>query len=125
MNKLLEVQNNNTLEYHTIKAHKYRVDYKKYWGDQQRNLVGSIRGTLVGISANITVTTDYMDQQDVELIGNLLNQSYFSVRYFDTLTNEVKEADYTSSDMSAEIVRLNSREYRAISFTLTAVDMWS
>lgn len=124
MNKLLEIQNNTTLEYHTIKVHKYRVDYKKYWGTQQRNIAGSVRGNLVGISANITVTTDYLNQDGVELVGGLLNQPYFSVKYFDTLSNEVKTAQYTASDASTEIVRLNSREYRAISFTLTAVDMW-
>lgn len=124
MNKLLELQDNATLDYTHIKVHKYRVDYKKYWGNQQRNLVGSVRGTLVGISANITVTTDYLDQNGVEELGALLNQPYFSVKFFDTLSNTVKTADYTSSDVSAEIVRLNNREYKAISFTLTAVDMW-
>ena len=124
MNKLLEIQDNNTLDFHRIKVHKYRVVYKKYWGSQERNLVGSVRGTLVGISANITVTTDYLDQSGVEEIGSLLNQPYFSVNFFDTLSNTVKTADYTASDVSTEIVRLNNREYRALTFTLTAVDMW-
>lgn len=123
MNKLLELQDNVTLDFHKIKVHKYRVDYKKYWGSQERNLVGSVRGTLVGISADITATTDYMDQEEMERIGILLNQPYFAVRYFDTLSNEIREADYTASDVSTEIVRLSNREYRAITFTLTAVDM--
>lgn len=124
MNKLIEIQDNETLEWHTIKVHQYRVDYEKYWGNQERNLVGSVRGTLVGISANIEVKTDYLDQQDVELVGNLLNQPYFNVKFFDTLSNTTKEASYTASDMSAEIVRLRKREYRALEFTLAAVDMW-
>ena len=104
--------------------HKYQVAYEKYWGSQERNLNGSVRGTLVGISANIEATTDYLDQNGVEEIGLLLNQPYFSVKFFDTLSNTVKTADYTASDVSTEIVRLNNREYRAITFTLTAVDMW-
>lgn len=124
MKKLLEIQNNSTLEYTNIKVHQYAVDYKKYWGSQERNLVGSVRGTLVGISANIEVTTDYLDQSGIEELGVLLNQPYFSVKFFDTLSNTVKTAEYTSSNVTAEIVRLNNREYKAISFTLTAVDMW-
>lgn len=123
MMKLIEIQDNNTLEFHRIKVHQYKVEYNKHWGTQERNLVGSIRGTLVGISANIEAKTDYLNQEEVELMGRLLNQPYFSVRFFDTLSNTTKEADYTASDMSAEIVRLNNREYRAIDFTLAAVDM--
>lgn len=124
MIKLLEIQNNTTLEYHNIKVHKYKVDYRKNWGNQQRNLVGSTRGTLIGLSANISAKTDYLDQDGVELLGNLLNQSYFSVKFFDTLSNTVKTADYTASDVSTELVRLANKQYTAFTFTLTAVDMW-
>lgn len=124
MLKLLEIQNNTTETFHNIKVNKYRVDYKKYWGSQQRNLAGSVRGTLVGISANISATSEYLDQLGVEKLGALLNQPYFAVKYYDSLSDTVKTANYTASDMTAEIIRLNNKEYRALSFTLTAVDMW-
>lgn len=124
MLKLLEIKNNSTGEFHNIKVNKYRVDYKKYWGNQQRNLAGSVRGTLIGISANINVTSDYLDQLGIEKLGALLNQPYFEVKFYDSLSDTVKTANYTASDMSAEIVRLNNKEYKALSFTLTAVDMW-
>lgn len=124
MMKLIEIQDNSTLEFHRIKVHQYKVDYEKHWGTQERNLVGSIRGTLIGISANISVTTDYLDQSGIEELGALLNQPYFEVKFYDSLSDTVKTANYTASDMSAEIVRLNNKEYKALSFTLTAVDMW-
>lgn len=124
MINLLEIQKVSTNAFKPIKVDKYRVDYKKNWGNQQRNLVGSIRGTLIGLSANITATTPYLTQTQVEELVSLLNQPYFEVKFYDTVSNEVKVANYTASDVSAELVRLVNKEYRAISFTLTAVDMW-
>jgi len=124
MKKLLQIQNLQTEEFHNIKVNKYKVDYNKQWGSQQRNIAGSVRGTLVGIAANITVTTEYLSQDGIEFIGTLLNQPYFPVKFFDTLSNEVKEANYTASNVTAELIRLNNRQYKAFSFTLTAVDVW-
>ncbi len=124
MINLLEIKKNSTGEYHPITVNKYRVDYKKNWGSQQRNLNGSTRGTLIGLQANVVATSEYLTQTKVEELVGLLNQSYFLVKFYDTVSNTVKEANYTASDVSAELVRLRNKEYRAISFTLTAVDMW-
>lgn len=121
MTILLKIQSNATSEYTHIKVNKYRVDYRKNWGNQQRNLVGSI---LVGLSANIIATSEYLNQQDLQELGSLLNQPYFSVQYYDTLSNTVKTADYTASDVSTDLIRLANKEYTALTFTLTAVDMW-
>lgn len=121
--KLLKIQNIATLEFHTIKVNRYSVNYNKLWGSQQRNLIGGTRGTLVGISANISATSEYLNQSEMELLGDLLNQPYFLVQYFDTLAGEVREGYYTSSNVSSNLVRLMSKEYKSIDFTLTAVDM--
>lgn len=124
MIQLLQIKDNDTQEFHNIVVNKYGVQYEKNWGNQERNLVGSIRGTLIGISANIEAESDYLDQLGMERLGNLLNQPYFTVKFYDPQTNEVKTADYTASDVTAEIIRLNNREYNYLSFSLTAVDMW-
>lgn len=123
MKKLLQIQNLETEEYHNIKVTEYKVDYKKLWGNQERNLVGSTRGTLIGVYANISATTFYLDQDDIEETINLFNQPYFSVKYYDSLSNTIKTGNYTASDVSADLVRLYNKEYKQISFTLTAVDM--
>ena len=122
--KLLQIKNEQTGTFHNIKVNSYRVDYPKLWGNQQKNLVGSTRGTLIGISSNITATTEYLNQTGLEFIAELLNQPYFGVKFYDTISGEVKEANYTASNVSAELVRLNNKQYKAFSFTLTAVDMW-
>lgn len=124
MINLLEIRDNNTLEYHPIKVNKFAIEYAKNWGNQDRNLAGSIRGTLIGLSANIEATSDYLDQNGAEELTQLLNQSYFSVKFFDTTSNTVKTADYTASDVSIEMVRLVNKQYAAVEFTLVAVDMW-
>ncbi len=124
MINLLEIQDNNTLEYHNIKVNKFGIEYEKNWGNQDRNMVGSIRGTLIGLSTNITATSDYLDQNHVEELSQLLNQSYFSVKFYDVTSNTVKTADYTASNVSVEMIRLVNKQYAQVEFTLVAVDMW-
>ena len=124
MKKLLQIQDLETSTYHNIKVYKYNVEYNKLWGSQNRNIAGSIRGTLTGLSADITATTEYLDQGGIEFIGKLLNQPYFGVKYFDTVSGEVKEGNYTASDLNAELIRMPNNEYQSFSFKLTAVDVW-
>ena len=123
MINLIEIQDNNTGEFHNIKVNKYSINYKKNWGTQQRNLVSAIRGTLIGISEDITFTSEYLNQDKEQLLTGLLNQAYFYIRFFDTSSNEIKTSYYTSSNINNELIRLAGREYTALNVTLNAVNM--
>lgn len=123
MSQLLRIKNNTTNEYKTIRVNKYAVAYNKVWGSSVKNMEGSTRSTLIGIFPIIKATTDNLYQADARLIGTLLNQSYMSVQFYDSLSGTDQEELYTASDITIDMIRENGKWYEAINFTLTPVDI--
>lgn len=123
MKKLLKIQDNETLEYQKVFVGKYSITYDKMWGSTDRNLRGSLRGTLTGILPLIKFSTIPMKQGTASELGRLLNQGYFSVEYYDTLTGETAIGLFTASDVVIEMLSANNIWYKEYTITLTAVDL--
>lgn len=123
MKKLLKIQDNETLEYEKVFVGKYAITYDKLWGSTERNLRGSLRGTLTGILPVVKFSTIPLKQHEASRLGELLNQSYFSAEYYDTLTAETKVGMFTASDVVIEMLSANNIWYKEYTITLTAVDL--
>ncbi len=123
MKKLLKIQDNNTLEYEKVFVAKYSIAYDKLWGSTERNLRGSLRGTLTGILPIVKFSTIPMKQHEATRLGELLNQSYFYIEYYDNLTGETLTGAFTASGVVVEMLSANNIWYKEYTMTLTAVDL--
>lgn len=100
---------------------EYEVQYNKLWKDADRNMNGDVRATLIGIFPKIVCKTTVQERSLVATLGNLLNQPYFSVTFYDPLTNTVKTAQYYASDYSTKLKMRQGSLIDEISFSLVPV----
>lgn len=100
---------------------EYEVQYNKLWKDADRNMNGDVRATLIGIFPKIICKTTVQERSLVATLGNLLNQPYFSVTFYDPLTNTVKTAQYYASDYSTKLKMRQGSLIDEISFSLVPV----
>lgn len=100
---------------------EYTVQYNKLWKDADRNMNGEVRATLIGIFPKIAVKTTTQELSKMISVGTLLNTPYFTVEYYDFLSNSVKTAPYYASDYSVKL-RERSRELvNEVTFNLIPV----
>lgn len=100
---------------------EYEVQYNKLWKDADRNMNGDVRATLIGIFPKLICKTTVQEQSLAATLGNLLNQPYFSVTFYDPLTNTVKTAQYYASDFSTKLRMRQGALIDEISFNLVPV----
>lgn len=100
---------------------EYEVQYNKLWKDADRNMNGDVRATLIGIFPKLICKTTVQEQSLVATLGNLLNQPYFSVTFYDPLSNTVKTAQYYASDFSTKLRMRQGALIDEISFNLVPV----
>lgn len=99
----------------------YEVQYNKLWKDADRNMNGDVRATLIGIFPKLVVKTTVQDQTLAATLGNLLNQPYFSVTFYDVLTNTTKTAQYYASDFTTKLKMRQGALIDEMSFSLVPV----
>ena len=99
----------------------YEVQYNKLWKDADRNMNGDVRATLIGIFPKIVVKTTVQEQSLASTLGNLLNQPYFNVSFYDVLTNTVKTAQYYASDFTTKLKLRQGALIDEMSFSLVPV----
>lgn len=99
----------------------YEVQYNKLWKDADRNMNGDVRATLIGIFPKLIVKTTVQDQSLAATLGNLLNQPYFNVTFYDVLTNTTKTAQYYASDFSTKLKMRQGALIDEMSFNLVPV----
>lgn len=99
----------------------YEVQYNKLWKDADRNMNGDVRATLIGIFPKIVCKTTVQERSLVATLGNLLNQPYFSVTFYDPLTNQTKTAQYYASDYTTKLKMRQGALMDEVSFSLVPV----
>lgn len=104
----------------------YEVEYMKMWADQTTNMSGEVRGTLLGIKANIILTFGGdLREDDVSALSTLLDQDYFGVTFFDPKSKTTKTAQYYASDYSLKLVDKLKGRYDSIDIELLPVARYS
>ena len=100
---------------------EYSVQYNKLWADADRNMAGDVRATLIGVFPKIIVKTTVQELSQFISIATLMNTAYFSVTYFDFITNTTKTANYYASDFEIKLKMRNGSYIDACSFSLVPV----
>lgn len=100
---------------------EYTVEYNKLWKDADRNMLGEVRASLIGVFPKIKVKTTVQEINKVMTLGTLLNTPYFSVQFFDVLSNSVKTAQYYAGDFSTKLKLRQGSLIDEVSFSLVPV----
>jgi len=97
---------------------EYTVEYNKLWKDAERNMMGDVRASLIGIFPKIVVKTTVQEVSNVMSLGALLNTDFFSVQFYDIISNSVKTANYYASDFKTKLRRRKNSLIDEIEFSL-------
>lgn len=118
---LIEIRNESTSTYTSFRLSKYDVQYAKLWKDSDRNMNGDVRASLIGVFPKLICEMAPKTQAQVGALGQLLNQAYFSVKFYDILTNTVKTAMYYAGDFDTTLLMRQGAIIDKVPFNLVPV----
>lgn len=100
---------------------KYEMNYSKLWKDADRNMNGDVSATFIGIFPNIDAETTPLTQDEVETLCAALDQSYFSMTFWDPASGTQKTANYYASDYKVSLLNRITGMYGTVSFSVIPV----
>lgn len=99
----------------------YKVGRNKLWKDADRNMVGDVRASLIGIYPKIELNIGVTSQEEMSTLTQLLDQDYFEVEYFDVRVQDVTTAKYYAGDYAVEILNKPKGLYKNFTVPLVPV----
>lgn len=100
---------------------KYDVNYSKLWKDADRNMNGDVSATFIGIFPNIDAETTPLTEAQVQVLCSALDQSYFSMTFYDPSSQSQKTANYYSSDYKISLLSRMTGMYASVSFSVIPI----
>lgn len=98
---------------------EYEIEWAKLWKDADRNMEGEVRASLIGIFPKLKCKTrNAIPRTELATLGNLLNQPFFTVDYYDPLKNTTITAKYYASDYNTKIQERQREFFYEVSFNL-------
>lgn len=100
---------------------KYDVNYSKLWKDADRNMNGDVSATFIGVFPNIDAETTPLTQAQVQTLCTALDQSYFSMTFWDPSSGSQITANYYASDYKVSLLSRMCGMYGTVSFSVVSV----
>ena len=101
----------------------YTVTETKVYRDNNTNMSGQVRATLLGISPVITIWLRHVNRTRAGAISAILDTEYFDVTYFDPSLNATRTAQYFASDYGFELDDKDRGIMKAVQITLNPIAM--
>lgn len=99
----------------------YEMNYSKLWKDADRNMNGDVSAAFIGVFPNIDAETTPLTQDQVEALCGALDQSYFSMTFWDPASGTQKTASYYASDYKITLLNRITGMYGTVSFSVIPV----
>ena len=100
----------------------YKLGHSKVWKNQDINMAGDFRGTLLGLWVKITAEFGGgMKEDDISALMNLLDQDYFGVTFFDPKTKTTITANYYVDDYDISLLLKQIGLYDTVSVDFNPV----
>jgi len=100
----------------------YKVDYPKLWTDAQRSMSGTVKASLIGIFTKLELEfANGLTESQIKTICKLLNQSFFSVTYFDPASKDTKTEKFYAGDFSVELLERERGLFKSFTVNLIGV----
>lgn len=100
---------------------KYDINYSKLWKDADRNMNGDVSAAFIGVFPNIDAETMPLTRAQVQTLCAALDQSYFSLTFWDPASNSQKTANYYASDYTISLLNRITGMYGSVSFSVIPV----
>lgn len=100
---------------------KYEVNYSKLWKDADRNMNGDVSATFIGVFPNIDAETTPLTRAQVVTLCSALDQSYFSMTFWDPASNSQKTRNYYASDYKITLLNRISGMYGTVEFSVVPI----
>lgn len=100
---------------------EFKVGRNKLWKNADRNMNGDVRATLIGIFPKISLKIGICNEEQISILTELLDQSYFEVEYFDVRAQETITASYYASDYEIELLNKQKGLYKPFNVQLVPV----
>lgn len=107
------------------KLSEWEVERNKLWTDAGRNMAGDLRSTFIGVFPKIILNFTYMTADDLQAIVELLDQSSFTVEYFDVRTQTMKSGTFYASDYGTPIFDKTRELFKPFKVSLVAFNKYS
>ena len=102
---------------------EYTVTQNKVYRDNNTNMSGQVRATLLGIMPVIRITLRHVNRGRASVIAVILDSDYFDVTYFDPSTNANRTAQYFSSDYGFQLEDKDRGLMKSVQITLNPIAM--
>ena len=99
----------------------YTVSNEKMYKDQQRNMNGAVRNTLVGTFPSIKVQFGYTNKTRMADIATKLQMNTLGVTYFDPMTNSTKTLTFYAGNFSPELLDKERGYFKPFDVTLSTI----
>lgn len=100
---------------------KYEMNYSKLWKDADRNMNGDVTASFIGVFPNIEAETTPLTEAQVQTLCTALDQSYFSMTFWDPASGSQKTANYYASDYKISLLNRITGMYGTVEFTVVPV----
>ena len=99
----------------------YKIGRAKLWKNADRNMLGDVRATLIGIFPKITMKVGICTQQQIAQLTQLLDQDYFTVTWFDVRIQATISTQYYASDYDIDMLSKSRGLYQPFDVSLVPV----
>lgn len=100
---------------------EFKVGRNKLWKNADRNMNGDVRATLIGIFPKLSLKIGICTENQINTLTGLLDQSFFTVEYFDVRAQETLTASYYASDYEIELLNKQKGLYKPFNVDLVPV----
>ena len=100
---------------------EFKVGRNKLWKNADRNMNGDVRATLIGIFPKLSLKIGICTENQISTLTELLDQSFFTVTYFDVREQETVTASYYASDYEIDILNKQKGLYKPFDVNLIPV----
>lgn len=100
---------------------QYEMNYSKLWKDADRNMNGDVTASFIGVFPNIDAETTPLTQAQVQTLCAALDQSYFTLTFWDPASGTQKTASYYASDYKITLLNRITGMYGSVSFSVIPI----
>lgn len=104
------------------KLKAWKVGPNKLWTDAGRTMSGKLRATFVGIFPKIGLEFAHTTEDEMQVLAGLLDQSDFTVSWWDPATKSIKSGLYYAGDYEIPMFSVSRGLYAPFSVNLIPFD---
>jgi hypothetical protein len=96
-----------------LKQNGLIVERNKLWTDADRNLNGDLKATFIGVFPKLTLEFTYLTEAQMKTITGLLDDSSFTVSWWNSKIEDYTSATYYAGDYSYPVFNKEKGTYES------------